>query len=204
MSDRTLHIVPVIHTEADLGALAERVRATTDAALGEGAADKKAESVDKLWDAIETWCDALDVAPPGTRTRAICRLYQDGLPVCGKEMPIARDLAAQGSRNHALLVALAQRGAVLMGTEDAELVLEEYQITKTALEHGDRPDEERLRDLLLRRDRAIAARIDQTLRPGEAAVCFVGMLHDVAEHLPLSIKTEAPFTSRDHRDRRRS
>ncbi len=36
------------------------------------------------------------------------KLYQDSLPVCGHERALVHDLAAQGSRNHQLLEALAE------------------------------------------------------------------------------------------------
>jgi hypothetical protein len=53
------------------------------------------------------------------------RLYQDGLPVCGNELQIVQDVAAQGSKNYQLLQELITAGARLMGTEDPELLLQE-------------------------------------------------------------------------------
>ncbi len=47
-----------------------------------------------------------------------------------------------------------------------------------------------LRDLLKRRDRFIAQRIDATLRRGETGLLFLGALHHAVEMLPDTIKVK--------------
>src|SRR5205807_1138659 len=81
--------------------------------------------VDKTWERIEQAVDALPVTG--------VRVYQDGLPVCGHELQIVSDLAAAGSRNHQLLLRLRSRGAILMGTESPESLVEEYRLASAAL-----------------------------------------------------------------------
>ena len=126
---------------------------------------------------------------------ATVRIYQDGLPLCGREMDIVRDVAAQGSQNHRLVLALVQRGAFLEGTEDVQLLLEEYHyIQEITMEHESSEKRRKAkllsnkRKLLLRRrDQFIAQRIDETLKEGETGILFVGMAHQVDEYLPKDI-----------------
>jgi hypothetical protein len=131
------------------------------------------------------------------------RLYQDGLPVCGRELEIVADLAKKGSLNHRLLQQLIEKGASLMGTESAELLLEEYERAKVAARsaiaghsrgsRGSRPSGRGPASLpadtlLSRRDGFIAARINSTLREGETGILFLGMLHSLDNLLAEDIE----------------
>ena len=60
-------------------------------------------------------------------------LYQDGLPVCGREMEIVQKAGAMGGENYKLLLDLLARGATLMGTEDPNLLLREYRDVQAGL-----------------------------------------------------------------------
>jgi hypothetical protein len=150
--------------------------------------------VNNFWTEIERATENL--APPYERVR----IYQDGLPVCGRELEIVTDLAQAGSRNHQLLLKLKQKGAVLMGTEAAELLVEEYQLVKQVFaEEMSRGSARQaaqgktLQDSLLqRRDRFIGRRISQTLLSGETGLLFVGMLHCVEPWLDQDIQVLRP------------
>lgn len=119
------------------------------------------------------------------------KIYQDGLPVCGKEREIVEDLARQGSPNHRLLYLMMRRGATVVGTEDAKLLLEEYSYLKRIAETKTHREKERLRleyekkapSLLKKRDNKIAERILSTLKEGETGILFIGLLHHVDEFL---------------------
>ena len=86
-----------------------------------------------------------------------------------------------------------------MGTESAELLLEEYQLVKQVFtgEMSRGPSGQAARahelqhSLLQRRDQFIASRISQTLLGGETGLLFVGMLHSVE---PWLDRTSACFT----------
>lgn len=113
------------------------------------------------------------------------KVYQDGLPICGRELEIVQELARQGSENHRLLLELAERGAAIMGTEDAQLLVEEYLRLRDGLE-GDGEMGDRVssaEDTLNRRDLYIAKRIRETLGEGETGLLFIGLLHRVDEKL---------------------
>jgi hypothetical protein len=137
------------------------------------------------------------------------RIYQDGLPVCGHELDIVRDLASRGSKNHQLVVLLVEKGATLEGTEDAALLLEEYNYikaisqpnfltkkfdqkktteTEEEIKRSLEEYREKSRALLQKRDDFIAARIDSTLKDGEIGILFIGVMHEVEKKLPDDIQ----------------
>ncbi len=121
-------------------------------------------------------------------------LYQDALPVCGKEEQIVQDLARSGSTNHRLLLEFMAQGARLVGTESAELLVKEYELNRRLLLDGSagtpKPASEvqdLSRDLLDRRDAFIARRIDETLPPGQTGCIFLGLMHSLEGRLPADI-----------------
>jgi len=186
---RLLIYVPVIHSEADMGTVAETHKKEFTAAFGVCVWNDHIKAVDEMWEGIRARLGKMDV------DHGKIRVYQDGLPLCGRELDIVRDVASQGSQNHQLVLSLVERGACLEGTEDVHLLLEEYRyIQAIANEVG--PAEKcskakslsKARKLLLRRrDRFIACRIDQTLKEGETGILFAGMAHEIDKYLPKGI-----------------
>jgi len=155
---------------------------------GEDAWEKSRLAIAAFWDAVETAMDSLRL------DYRKARLYQDGLPVCGLEEKIVRDLAMQGVPNHRILLKLMERGAAIEGTEDPDLLRTEYELIMTtaagATDAG-RSDGARaaqLRDLLDQRDRFIARRIDATLTQQDIGILFLGALHRAVQKLPGSIQ----------------
>jgi len=186
---RRLYHVPIIHTLADMGNLGDAFRRASLQRLTVKAWRHKLQSIDEFWDKVEKAIEGLQLCYEHLK------LYQDGLPVCGKEMKIVSTLAKQGSRNHKLLLSLVQRGAILMGTESSDLLLKEYQMIKAKLESqkrtnnankdmggGGSPD-----DLLAKRDGFIANRINTTLEAGETGLLFLGALHSPERFLDKDI-----------------
>jgi len=200
--ERKLAYLPIIHTVADMGTLGASIRSLKLSALGRQGLTRNAAVVEKMWEEIESVVANLPVTP-GT-----VRVYQDGLPVCGREQEIVSELAGAGSRNHRLLLKLQARGATLMGTESPELLVEEYQLAAAAFASGATVRMEiwkkQLRDTLLeRRDRYIADRINGTLDAGESGILFMGMLHDVTRYLDSNIDLVYPLGPTLVRQRRR-
>lgn len=176
MAPRVLNIVPIVHSAADLGSLAP------------AEAPDRAAVVAAFWQAVQQRLAPLFAAAAGLH------LYQDGLPRCGREAEIVADLAAQGSVNHAILAAFLERGATLHGTESGPLLVEELALHRAAAAPDTVPDPDRLAELLVARDRFIAARIDQTLPPGATGLVFLGALHDLPPHLAPDITVAWPVT----------
>jgi hypothetical protein len=189
-SRRLLHI-PIIHTEADMGALAGAFKRALVSKFGERGWELNLNAVDRIWTAIEQNLASLNLR------YELVRIYQDGLPVCGHELRIVSELARAGSRNHQLLLRLQRRGARIMGTESAELLVEEYQLAQRLLanppESGQR-DRELAHSLLKRRDEFIAARISHTLKPRETGILFMGLLHSVQGKLAPDIEVSELFS----------
>ncbi len=183
---RQLIYVPVIHSEADMGTVAEPHKKEFTDQFGVCVWNEHIKAVDEMWEGIRKRLSKLDV------DRSKVRVYQDGLPLCGREMHIVRDVAAQGSQNHRLVLSLVERGASLEGTEDVQFLLEEYRYIQAIA--GEREPTEKRRKakslsmkrklLLRRRDRFIAQRIDETLKEGETGILFAGIAHQVDRYLP--------------------
>ena len=204
---RKLICIPIIHNQADMGGLSESVKRASVKRIGRIGWKRKLDLIDQFWSEIEKALERLPI--PFDRVR----IYQDGLPVSGREADIVRELAEAGSRNHALLLRLMDKGAKLMGTESLELLLQEYEAMRRSLGVGERPNgkprerpgpvvhgasyaerwkraapPQRERDPVLEsRDRFIAERINRTLQPGEVGIVFLGMLHDLKPWLAKDI-----------------
>ena len=191
---RLLHI-PIIHSQAEMGSLSPTIQAIQVRKLGTKGWKRNVSLIEGIWTRIEETIDSWSL--PYEKVR----LYQDGLPVCGRELEIVAELAKAGSRNHQLLLRLKGRGALLMGTEPAGLLVQEYNLIKQTLAaSGPAADarrearrQESSRLLLKHRDQAIAERINQTLCRGEIGLLFLGMLHSVEAWLARDIQVTHPL-----------
>jgi hypothetical protein len=191
MMRRLIH-VPIIHTSADLGSLSKFVKAHYARVCGKASWNKREDVVQALWTDIQASLDALHFDAQKTR------IYQDGLPICGFEEKIVRELAHAGSSNHQLVLRLMDQGAVLMGTEDSRLLLEEYEMQKQHLarEAGKtaaaaKELKDRMDRVLKERDSFMAERIAATLQEGELGLLFLGALHqlDALRSTDIQVKT---------------
>lgn len=175
--------VPVVHSSAEMGSAAAGYKAAFIARFGEQKWQERCDEYNAIWRAIREGVDRA-IERYGVTTQHV-KLYQDSLPVCGHEAELVAQLAAQGSENHQLLSALMQRGAVLVGSESPELLLEEYRLLQ-APDHT----EAQAVALLERRDRFIADRIAETLGEHELGILFIGALHRVHHYLPKQIAVD--------------
>lgn len=202
---RLLLYIPIIHSHADMGAMARSVRRVSARKLGRDVWQRNASVIDEMWRGLRNTVEGWEL--PWDKVR----LYQDGLPRCEREVGIVTTLAQAGSPNHQLLLSLMSRGAVLMGTESPDLLVEEYRLAVEGLAAEDSDAaaastterEVRSRALLARRDRYIATRINDSLRPGEVGLLFIGMLHATERCLARDIRVRYPIR-RPERPRRES
>jgi hypothetical protein len=194
-TDRTLIYIPIIHTQADMGKLARSVRRVTVQKLGRRAWKRNVDVIERMWADIRRAVEGWELSWEKVR------LYQDGLPRCGREAEIVTELAGAGSPNHQLLFFLMKRGATLMGTESPDLLLEEHRLVQQILAAKDPEEaariearhEARSRSLLARRDQYIAGRINESLRAGETGLLFLGMLHSLDSRLAKDIRVTYPI-----------
>jgi hypothetical protein len=202
---RRLIYIPIIHTQADMGALARSVRRVTVQKLGRRAWKRNVDVIGQMWAEICRTVEGWELPWENVR------LYQDGLPRCGREAEIVTELAGAGSPNHRLLLSLMKRGATLMGTESPDLLLQEYRLVQQILAAKDPEDAARVearhgarsRSLLAQRDQHIAGRINESLRAGETGLLFLGMLHSLDSWLAKDIRVTYPIR-RPSRPRRRA
>lgn len=192
---RRLIYIPVIHARIDLGSSAALI--ADESTMGQSSTVRQEweTAIQGSWKTLEGEIPRLPLDWPKVR------LYQDGLPVCGREREIVSELAGQGSANYGILESLVHQGANLEGTEDPRLLLQERSAIKRIEEARDYDEKASAvsdyraaaASLLEDRDRSIADRITLTLRDGETGLLFIGMLHRVDRWLPESIAVEFVF-----------
>lgn len=171
--------VPVVHSTAEMGSAAHAYKAAFIARYGERKWAERSAEFNSIWQEIGEAIESLGL------DLAHVKLYQDSLPLCGREQTLVEDLAAQGSRNHQLLESLVRRGATLVGTESPALLLDEYKLLQSPARTVAQASA-----LLEARDRFIAGQIDATLSETETGILFIGALHQVERFLPDRIKVE--------------
>ena len=186
---RTLIYVPVIHTSADLGSLAGDVTKRGIADLGKDVWKGHLRTVEGFWDVITDYFTSVDVSG--------MKIYQDGMVAEGEiGEKIVEEGLNLGSRNYELVARLLKRGAILVKTEDFNLVKEErdklLKITqaKTKLEKlfGFIRYKLTKNRLLNKRDRFIAQRIDESLPQDQTGILFIGAYHNINPKLPRDIQ----------------
>lgn len=187
---RVLVHIPIVHSQADMGSYGSEIRRTYIAERGAKAWTDSRQAIDAFWQGLEQAILSREF------DYSRVRIYQDALPVCGREADIIRDLAKTGGANYRIVLELMRRGATLEGTESLELLLHEYDLLKSNKDDTEPPvarqNHELAAELLQARDRFIAERIDRTLKPGEFGLMFIGALHRVTELLPETIEVATP------------
>ncbi len=172
-----------------MGSMQEAVQSEYIKRYGKAKWKEHLKAIDKMWEGINKKLKALKLDYKKVK------IYQDGLPVCGMELEIVKEIANRGGKNHKIVLDLLGKGAALEGTEDKNLLLSEYNYIKRTIQEckgsGGKSLEnlkEKGKDILIQRDRFIAKRIDETLNYGWVGICFIGAGHKVDKYLPKDIK----------------
>lgn len=187
---RQLIYIPILHTQHDMGSLSAAAKKVYTEKLGKKLWQHHVRAIDEMWAGIKKQIVRLKLP-----YKKIC-IYQDGLPVCGREKGIVKELAGKGGPNYLILRWLMDRGAAVVGTEDPQLLIEEYHYIKQILaarNNGQKKEwveryEKAAPELLKKRDIYIRDRINKTLPPGGTGLLFMGLLHRVDELLPADIR----------------
>lgn len=186
--ERCLVIVPVVHTAADMMSLRTSIpRDQEDEILA-------VARWNNIFRHLRRW--------PGITIRGL-KVYQDGLPDTSEDM-IKRTLDQAQSINYDVLRWLRDQGAVIIGTENTALLMEEYRHMQARY---CAPDEEswamatleycnRREQLLIERDTYMAQRIDKTLLPGEMGLLFIGLGHNIQPSLADNTSLRKPMMFR--------
>lgn len=184
--------IPIIHSEADMGSMASAMKHTYVERYGMARWRRHINTVSSMWGGIKKKIEELKLNCKKVK------IYQDGLPLCGREMEIMEDVAHLGSHNYSIIKELVNKGAELIGTEDPKLLIEEYNFYKNLLGITDvskrkkavQKAKKRRDELLNERDKFIADRIKNTLKKGETGILFIGIEHEVNKYLAKNIKVE--------------
>ena len=184
---RPLIYVPVLHTHNEAGEILLSLKAGKAKGPADTSADDQEKSVKEMWDGIHEKIRNTNISYPSTR------IYQEAMPVCGREKVIAEKLAQKRSRNHQLILELAEKGASLEGTEDPDLLIEEYDNLSRLIDKASASDldhrealveyKEKSAALMKKRDAFIAERIKNTLKEGETPLVFMGVRHELEKVL---------------------
>lgn len=188
---RTLLYVPIIHTEADLGSVGEDIAKRGLREFGETLWKRHQETVLGFWDTIAGYFDSIEVTG--------FKVFQDGMAADGElGMTIVREAVKTGSRNYQIVSELIRKGAILVMTEDINLVKEErdwiLRIThaKNRAQKLNAAMKYKLakNNLLDKRDKFIAKQINDTLQEGENGILFIGAFHNVRKWIQKDITVE--------------
>lgn len=184
-----LYYVPIIHSIEDYGSLGPAIKKAFGGQIGEAAFGRLQKNINELWKIIE---ERIERTIPDVGGFVI---YHDGFPVGSKEKILALfGYMCQDhpeSPNFRLVKKLLAKGAMLEGTEDINLVIEQLQLYKHAAEAVS-PDEQkkllaanaaRSREITKLRDEFIAKRIHGTLSEEGKGILFMGRDHDVISEL---------------------
>lgn len=183
-----LYYVPIIHSAEDYGTLGPAIRDAFSRIRG-AVFDEIQKEIHTYWQIVEK---RIDEAIPDVRGLVI---YQDSLPVGDREkiLTLFGHLCSDHpkSPNFQLVKKLLARGAVLEGTEDINLVMEQVQIYQRAVEAPSPSGQARIlssyadrsKEILKLRDEFIAKRIRDTLPESAKGILFIGREHDVVSEL---------------------
>ncbi len=186
---RTLYYVPIIHTIEDYGPLKPSVAKVIKEAIGETEFNDLEKKICNYWKILE---EEVEKAIPDATGLII---YQDSFPMGDRKKILTFFNYVLGdnpkSFNFQLIKKLVDKGAILEGTEDMNLVLEQMTIYKTAFNATTLLEQkqvlakyaDRSREILKLRDEFIAKRIRDTLPEDEKGILFIGRDHNVIAEL---------------------
>ncbi len=183
---RNLIYVPILHTQKEAGEILMSLRRDRPGKPAVSAAEQE-KSIKEMWDGIYEKIQEIKLYYHSVR------IYQDALPVCGKEKEIVGRLVEKGSRNHQLILELMKEGAQLEGTEDQDLLVKEYdyltqlinKVSMSVQSYRQALSEYKAKSvkLMRQRDAFIAQRIKSTLKNGETSLVFMGVRHELEKLL---------------------
>lgn len=184
---KSLIYVPVLHTYKEVGEILLSLKKDDAVSSADISLNEQGKSIKDMWDGIYEKIHKLGIS------YHLIRIYQDALPVCGREREIVEKLAKKSSRNHQLILELLRKGAKLEGTEDPDLLIKEYDSLNHLISNAsvsirkyrDSFHEYKNKDakLMEQRDAFISQRIKNTLKNGEIPLLFMGVRHELEKLL---------------------
>lgn len=187
---RVLYYVPIIHTSEECGTLSPAIRQAFLSRFGEKVFEQLQKEIRAYWRLVEARIKKTVYDFNGLL------IYQDSFPVGSRENTLEffgyllQD-HPQKSPNFNLIKELIDKGAILEGTEDMSIVLEQIKIYQLAYEALSPLEQDRIlaenaaraNEIMRKRDTFIAQRICDTLPEDGRGILFIGRDHDVVAEL---------------------
>ncbi len=173
-----------------MGSLGNEISKKGSSELGEKIWQTHLNTVNGFWEAIQHYFETTKLYIKGIK------LYQDGMFAEGEmSMKIIEESTKAGSINFEIVAKLINLGAILIRTEDFKMVKDEYDFLQSIIQAKSafkklihalkykiyKPQ------FLIRRDKFIAGRIDETLLANETGILFIGAYHNIIKRLPKDI-----------------
>jgi len=112
-------------------------------------------------------------------------IFVDSLPNDKNEVTLQKTVQALIGQNlpfYQIIEKLRKAGATVCGTENVELLLQEYEYWQ-GIAQGQKTDKALVQWLLEERDKAIARRINEVLQEGGKGIIFIGAQHRLTPEL---------------------
>lgn len=178
---KTLYLINMIHTPEELGSLGADVKKTHIKQFGQVHWDNFLLCIRDYWEEVSRRIMCIDT---GLTKFSI---FVDSLPDIEEKTvnEIVRNLIE--SKKIPMYQIINQlikmdKGEVY-GTEDLELIVEEYKYY-SELAQGGKIDVEASKERLIGRDKYIAKRIEDVIKDDGYGVLFIGKAHNVIDYLP--------------------
>ena len=187
---RNLIYVPIIHSNADMGSLAKELNQKGIAEFGSEFWQNHTETINGFWEAIDHYFETIDIYIKDAK------IYQDGMVADGEMAKVIIDEAVKsGSKNYEIVAELLRKGAVIIQTENLDLVRRELRSLQNVTQAKSTFRKilkligyKIIKGILLKkRDKYIAARIAETLKQDETGIIFIGAYHNLLDKLPEDI-----------------
>ena len=185
---RKLIVVPIVHSQIDMGSAKEKLVEITKKALGPAEFERHQTMIKVFWENLDKKLEGSNLEWRKTK------IYQEGLPTTDEELinKIIEEAADRGSVNYMLIRKLINKGAMIEGTEDSTLLTEAWDIIQKATkgEMNSSYLEKRMDEIEPKRDKFIAEQINKTLKEGETGLLFLGAHHRINTLLDTDIVVE--------------
>ena len=185
---RKLIVVPIVHSQIDMGSAKEKLVEITKKALGPAEFESHQTAIREFWGNLDKKFGSSNLEWRKTR------IYQEGLPTTDKELifKIIEEAADKGSVNYMLIRRLINKEAMIEGTENSTLLTEAWDLIQKATKGEINPSdlEKRMDEIESKRDTFIAERINKTLKEGETGLLFLGAHHHINMLLDTDIVVE--------------
>lgn len=178
---KTLTIIYMAHTLQEFGSLAGRIKEIQTQKLGARGAQDFFDEIEGYWQEVGRRVREKFLDDASAKQLAV---FIDGLPNVDDRIvrQIVTEMIAQKVPAYLIIQKLEEAGAKVYGTENPQFLLEEHAVWTHAAQGG-KADPQKLQELLLKRDEAIAKRIDEIVPEEGGGLLFVGRAHDIVKEL---------------------